>query len=118
MNEAELAARERQVIDKEKGLAEAQTRSRVLKAASRLPFADVTDCYKLADLSRITEDPKSVEDEVRRVLNEHRYLAGPVKPPPSPGEPVSRRPLHRKPSSDEKFAQMLRDAPRRAGGKP
>lgn len=98
------AMAERALADKDREIAEAQTRSKVVSEATRMGFANPGVAYQLVDLASIDEDPKTIKKALESLIKSEPYLV--KSQPPSPG--TGGQPIAGKPSPDQMLLRMMK----------
>lgn len=103
------AEAERLLADKDREIAEAMVRSKVVAEASKMNVVDPDAVYRLLDLTLIDEDPKSVKKALEALLKEKPYLQSQQPPVAGPGGP----PIKGKPTEDQAWLKMFKEAHQR-----
>lgn len=99
------ATAERTLADKEREIAEAQTRFRIMSAAQKAGIVDPELAYKALDLADIDpEDPKTIKKALENLLKDKPFLV--ASQPPTPG--VGGPPIAGKPSPDQMLLRMMK----------
>lgn len=104
------ATAERALADKEREIAEAQIRSKVISEASKLNIVDLDAAYKLLDMSQIDENPASVKKALTSLIKDKPFLVK-SNQPPSPG--VGGPPVQGKKTSDQMWVDMMKKGVRK-----